>query len=154
MDRVEKRSTKLTSEVINVANSQGTAGAQPITNEVKTKGHIVIPHTQDLCENIKVICSRYGTQTHFKGNSTIKILLVSLNDKNPMASKRGAIYWFQCGVIACNEEYIGKTSRTFRERFKEHLKEPFPIHNHSINTGHPTTQDNNREGGPQYCQNY
>ena len=42
----------------------------------------------------------------------------------------------------CDEEYIGKTSRTFGERFKEHLKEPFPIHNHSHNTDHTTTQDN------------
>ena len=28
------------------------------------------------------------------------------------------------------------------ERFKEHLKGPPPIHNHSHNTGHTTTQDN------------
>ena len=34
-------------------NSQGTAGTQPTTNEVKTKGHIVIPYTQGLCESIK-----------------------------------------------------------------------------------------------------
>ena len=56
--------------------------------------------------------------------------------------KSGAIYWFQCGDLACDEEYIGETSRTFRERFKEHLKEPSPIHNHSCNTVHTTTQDN------------
>ena len=37
---------------------------------------------------------------------------------------------------------MGKTSRTFGERFKEHLKEPSHIHTHSNNTGHPTTQDN------------
>ena len=35
-----------------------------------------------------------------------------------------------------------ETSRAFGERFKEYLKEPSPINNHSINTGHPTTQDN------------
>ena len=44
--------------------------------------------------------------------------------------------------LACDEEYIGETSRTFGERFKEHLKEPSPIHNHSCTTGHTTTQDN------------
>ena len=48
---------------------------------------------------------------------------------------------FQCGDLTCDNEYIGETSRTFEERFKEHLMEPSPIHNHSINTGHPTTQD-------------
>ena len=33
----------------------GTTGAQPATNEVKNKGHIVIPYTQGLCESIKKI---------------------------------------------------------------------------------------------------
>ena len=125
-----------------MANSQGTAGSQPTTNEVKTKGHIVIPCTQGLCESIKKICSRYGIQIHIKGNSTIKNLLVSPKDKDPMANKSGAIFWFQCGNLTCDDEYIGKTSRTYGERFKEHLQEPSPIHTHSINTGHPTTQNN------------
>ena len=59
-----------------------------------------------------------------------------------MENKSGAIYWFQCGYFACDEEYIVETSRTFGERFKENLKEPSPIHNHSNNTGHITTQGN------------
>ena len=59
-----------------------------------------------------------------------------------MKNKSGAIYWFQCGDLACDEEYIGKTFRTFGERFKEHLKEPFLIYNHSNNTGHTPIQDN------------
>ena len=44
--------------------------------------------------------------------------------------------------LACDEEYMGETSMTFGERFEEYLKEPSPIHNHSNNTGHTTTQDN------------
>ena len=107
-----------------MANSQGTTGTPPTTNEVKTKGHIVIPYTQGLCKSIKKICSRYGTQSHIKGNSTIKNLLLCPKDKDPMANKSGAIYWFQCGDHTCDGEYIGETFRTFGERFKEHLKEP------------------------------
>ena len=61
----------------------GTTGSQPATNEVKNKGHIVIPYTQGLCESIKKICGRYGIQTHFKGGRTIKSLLVSPKDKGP-----------------------------------------------------------------------
>ena len=53
IDRVERRLTKPTSEESNVANNQGTACAKPTTNEVKTKGHIVIPNTQGLCKSIK-----------------------------------------------------------------------------------------------------
>ena len=59
-----------------------------------------------------------------------------------MAYKSGAIYWFQCRDLTCDDEYTGETSRTFGERFKEHLKEPSPIHHHNINTGHLTTQHN------------
>ena len=93
-------------------------------------------------QNIKTICSKYGIQTHFKGNITLKNLLVSSKDKDPMENKSVAIYWFQCGDLVHDEEYIGETCRTFGERFKEHLKEPSLIHNHSHNTGHTTTQDN------------
>ena len=142
LDRVERRLTKHTSEDSNDAHNQGTAGTKPTTNEVKTMGHIVIPYTQGVCESIKKICSRYGIQTHFKGNSTIKNLLVSPKDKDPMENKSEAISWFQCQDHVCDEEYIRETSRNFGERFKYHLKEPSPIHNHSNNTGHTTTQDN------------
>ena len=105
LDKVRKRLTRSSSEVNDVANSQGTAGGQPVTNEVKTKGHIVITYTKGLCKSIKKICGRYGIQTHFKGNSTVKNLLVSPKDKHPVVNKSGAIYWFQCGDLTCNDEY-------------------------------------------------
>ena len=63
-------------------------------------------------------------------------------DKDPMVNQSGAIYWFQCGDLDCNDEYIGETSRTFGERYKEHLKAPSAIHHHSNQTGHPTNQSN------------
>ena len=121
-----------------MANNQGTTGTQPTTNEVKTEGHIVIPYTQGLCESIKKIYGRYGIQTYFKGNSTINNLLVSPKDKDPMVSKSGAIYWFQCGDLTCNDDKIGEHPG-LGERFKEH---PSPIHHHSNHTGHPTGQNN------------
>ena len=81
---------------------------QAVTNEIKIKGHIVLPYTQGLCESIKKICGRYGIQTHFKGGSAIKSLLVSPKDKDPMVNQSGAIYWYQCGDLVCDEEYIGE----------------------------------------------
>ena len=60
LDKVEKRLTRSSSEVNDGANSQGTADTQPATNEVKTKGHIVIPCNHDLCKSIKKICGRCG----------------------------------------------------------------------------------------------
>ena len=76
LHKVERRPNRSTSEVNDGVNNQGTTAAQPVTNEVKNKGHIVIPYTQGLCESIKKICGRYGIQTHFKGGRTIKGLLV------------------------------------------------------------------------------
>ena len=74
LDKVEKRLNNSTSEAIDGVNKQGITGTQMVTNEVKTKGHIVIPYTQGLCESIKKICGRYGIQTDFKCGSTIKNL--------------------------------------------------------------------------------
>ena len=110
--------------------------------KLKSKGHIVIPYTQGLCEIIKKICGRYGIQTHFKGGSTIKNLLVSPKDKDPVVNQSDAIYWYQCRNLGCNDEYIGETSRTFGERYKEHLKDPSPIHHHNNQTNHPINHNN------------
>ena len=142
LDKVEKRFNRSTSEINDGVNNQGTTTAQPVTNEVKNKGHIVIPYTQGLCESIKKISGRYVIQTHIKGGRTIKSLLVSPKDKDPMFNQSGAIYWYQCGDLGCDEEYIGGTSRTFGERYKEHLKAPSAIHHHSSQTGHPSSHNN------------
>ena len=120
LDKVEKRLNRSTRQV----NDGGNNSAQPANHGVQSKGHIVIPYTQGLCESIKKICGRYGIQTHFKGGKTIKNLLVSPKDKDPMLNQSGAIYRYQCNNLGCDDEYIGETSRTFGERYKEHLKGP------------------------------
>ena len=136
---MEKRLNRSTREVSDGASNQA---AQPVTNEAKNKGHIVIPNTQGLCESIKKICGRYGIQTHFKGIRTIKSLLVSPKDKDPMVNQSGAIYWYQLGDPGCDDEYIGETSRTFGERYIEHLKASSAIHQPSSQTGHHTNHNN------------
>ena len=47
-------------------------------------------------------------------------------------------------MVDCDDEYIGVSSRTFGERFKEHLKAPCPLYDHCNTTGHTTTIDNFR----------
>ena len=42
----------------------------------------------------------------------------------------------------CDDKYIGESSRTFGERFKEHLKAPFSIYDHCNTTGHLATNEN------------
>ena len=40
--------------------------------------------------------------------TTIKNILVSPKDKDPMQCKSGIIYWYRYDRIDCGEEYIGE----------------------------------------------
>ena len=44
-------------------------------------------------------------------------------------------------MLQCDQEYIGESARTFEERLKEHLREPFPIYEHANKLGHLTSVD-------------
>ena len=44
--------------------------------------------------------------------------------------------------MECDEEYIGESSRTFGEMFKEHQKAPSPIFDHYNTTGHKISLEN------------
>ena len=52
------------------------------------------------------------------------------------------IYGHKCDRVECDEEYIGESSRTSGERFKEHLMVPSPIFDHYNITGHNVTIEN------------
>ena len=62
--------------------------------------------------------------------------------QNLQDNQSNVIYSYQYKELYCHEEYIGETSRTLGGRYKEHLKEPSPIHVHSTQTGHTTSADN------------
>ena len=141
LDQMEKRLNEPSREVSDEAKNQDTVSAQPAANEIKTKGHLVIPYTQGLCEGIKKICGKYGKPTS-KVVTPSETYWSLPRDKHPMINKSGSIYWFQCGDLSCDDEYTGETSRIFGERYKEHLKDLSPIHQHSNHTGHPTSHNN------------
>ena len=86
------------------------------------------------------MCAKYGTQTHFKGNKTLRQVLVIPKDWDPKEKNSSVIYSYQCGAIDCEEEHIGETSRTLGECYREHL-EPSPIHVHSLHAGHQLSPD-------------
>ena len=102
-------------------------------------GQVVIPYTKGIAESIKHICGKCGIQVHFKGNTTIKQVLMKPKDQDPKDMKSGVIYSFQCNHIACNGEYIGETTRTLEERGNENLKQPSSIHVYIQQTGHTVT---------------
>ena len=72
----------------------------------------------------------------------MKNLLMVPKDKDPMLKKSGIIYSYKCGRVDCDEEFIGESSRTFGERFKEHQKALSPIFDHFNITGHSISIDN------------
>ena len=121
-------------------NNQGTSTTTTTSSRPNsTVGQVVIPYTKGLAENFKHICGKYGIQVYFKGNTTIKQVLMKPKHEDHKEKKSGVIYSFQCNHIAYNEEYIWETPRTLEKRCKEHLKQPSPIHAHVQQTGHSIT---------------
>ena len=90
----------------------------------KRAKYMVVPYFKGVSESLKKICGKHGVQVYFKGGNTIKTLLMAPKDKDPILRKSGVIYRFKCGRVDCDEEYIGESSRSFGERFKEHQKAP------------------------------
>ena len=111
-------------------------------NRPMHRNSVTVPYNEGLSQTFKNICKRYGIQVHFKSGKTIKEELVALKDQDHITKKSGIIYRYQCDKLECDHEYIGETARTFGERFKEHLKAPSPIYDHSNISGHSTTINN------------
>ena len=93
--------------------AQGTHSSSGSTEERTPRekpsvGHILIPYIQGLGKSFKKSCGKYGVQTHFNGNRTLKQLQVKSKDQDPKEKQSGVIYRYQCGEIMCNEEYIGR----------------------------------------------
>ena len=95
-------------------------------SNITQRSCIVVPYYGGLSKSIKNIGRKFGMQVHCKGGTTIKNLLMSPKDKDPIQKQSGVIYSYHCDRVDCGEEYIGESSRTFGERFKEHLKPPLP----------------------------
>ena len=64
------------------ANQHGNARATK-----NTVGQVVIPYTKAIGKSIKQICGKYGIQVHFRGNTTIKQVLMKLKDQDPKDNK-------------------------------------------------------------------
>ena len=106
------------------------------------KPHILVPYHRRLSESFMKVCSSHGMQVYFKGGITIKNLLMAPKYQDPIQKRSRVRYRYKCDSVECDEEYIGESSRTFGERFKEHLKAPSPIFDHYNITGHNVTIEN------------
>ena len=91
--------------------------------ENKTKNiYIVVPYSKGLSESFRNVCSKVEVQVHFRGHITIMALLMAPKDKNSITNKGWVVYRFKCDYLGCTLEYISKTGRIFKDRYREHLR--------------------------------
>ena len=109
--------------------------------------YMVVPYYQGLSESIKRSCKKYGVQVHFKGGLTIRNLFMAPKDKDHILKKVESYIDIDVIRWSVTRKYIGESTRTFAERFKEHQKAPSPIHDHSNISGHDVNIDNFSIGG-------
>ena len=106
------------------------------------KPYIVVPYVQGMSESCKNICRKHGVEMYFKGGNTIKDHLVHPKNRDTILQNSRVIYGYKCGRVYCEEENIGKSGRTFAERFREHMRAPSPAHDHHNITGHELSLEN------------
>ena len=134
INRVKMKMKKPAQKKKNTVNNNNQTSYQ--------KPYMVVPYYKGLSESVKRTCNKHGVQVYFRGGVTIKNLLMAPKDQDPMLKKSGVIYRYKCDRVECDEEYIGESSRTFGERFKEHQKAPSPIYDHYNISGHMVSTDN------------
>ena len=108
-------------------------------NEVKKSISISAPYFPGLSESFKQLFRYTPMQVCFKGQKTIKSLLMHPKDKVDPSLKKDIIYQWSCTKPNCKSSYIGETSRSLCERAKEHSKEGSnsAIYHHCSSKGHP-----------------
>ena len=122
-------------------NERGTNISANATSD-NQRPCMAVPYVNGLSESLKIVCRKHGVQVYFKGGNTIKNLSMVPKDKDLITKKSGIIYRYKCKRVECDGEYMKGSSRTFGERFREHLKVPSLIYDHFNITGHSTTIDN------------
>ena len=78
-----------------------------------------------------------GIQVYFNGGNNIRNLLMTPKDKDTITYKTKVTFKYRCDRLACDEEHIGESTKTFGIRLKEHFREPFPIYDYTNTTRSP-----------------
>ena len=108
-------------------------------NEVKKTSFISAPYFPGLSESFKQLFKYTHIQVCFKGQNTIKSMLMHPKDKINPSLKKDIVYQWSCTDPSCKSSYIGETCRSPGEHVKEHSKEGTnsAIYQHCITKGHP-----------------
>ena len=99
-------------------NANGTSG--------KKKPYMALPYVEELSESLKNFCIKHGIQVHHKGGNTIKSLLMTPKEKDPITKKSGIIYRFKCNMVECDDEYIGESWKNIWREVQGTPEGPLP----------------------------
>ena len=121
LNRIQKKTKKQDRKQVTTSRTN--------TNQLK-KSNIVVPYYSGLSESIKNIGRKFGSQVYFKGGTTIKNLLMTLKDKDPIQKQ----------VESSTDTNV--TGWIVMRNILEHLKPPSPIYDHSNITGRNVTINN------------
>ena len=98
----------------------------------------MVPYIHDLGERLKKTCNNLGIQVHFKGNNTIKTLL--------MAPRTGTTNFKKVGShidISAHTSTVWRNNRGIGQNLWGQAQGtpqgPIPIHHHSHSIGHPVS---------------
>ena len=94
----------------------------------------------NMTETFRNVCNKVEVQDHFRGAAPSRIFLWPKGKEN--IPSKGVINRYKCDHLGCTVEYIGRTGRTFGDRYKEHLRVPSPIHDHTNTLGHSIKLEN------------
>ena len=108
-------------------------------NEVKKTVFISAPYFPGLSEFFKQLFRYTHIQVCFKGQNTIKSMLMHPKDKIDPFLKKDIVYQWSCTNPGCKSSYIRETSRLLCECVKEHSKEGSnsAMYQHCATKGHP-----------------
>ena len=95
---------------------------QSTRNSNRQRGYIMVPYTEWPKWKYQNCLQKTWDTSVPQRRQTINDLLVAPRDKDPITKNSGVIDRFKCERMECDKEYIGESSRTLGERFKEHLK--------------------------------
>ena len=108
-------------------------------NKVKKSIFISPPYFLGLSESLKQLFKYTLVKVCFKGQNTIKSMLMHAKDKVDPSLKKDVVYQWSCTKPNCKSSYIRETSRSLCDHVKEHNKEGSnsAIYQHCSTKGHP-----------------
>ena len=128
---------KISAPVLSKSNKNKKKNVVDNSKSNTGRNYITVPYTKGLSESIKNVQETWHTSLLQRGQDYERPP-GSTQRQRPITKKSGIIYRYKCDRLECNEKYIGQSTRTLGERFREHLKAPSPIYDHCNTIGHNT----------------